>query len=80
MSLFYRPKTPLCLTMPYKDATLYIGRQIGVKRGINRKGPCRALFYRAVTAHQMEKLEPQPQVVVALGLVTVKREPSRPSV
>jgi hypothetical protein len=31
-------------------------------------------------ADQMEKLEPQPQVVVALGLVTVKREPSRPSV
>ena len=30
--------------------------------------------------NQMEKLEPQPQVVEALGLVTVKREPSRPSV
>ena len=28
---------------------------------------------------QIEKDAPQPQVVVALGLLTTKREPSRPS-
>jgi len=28
---------------------------------------------------QIEKEAPQPQVVVALGLFTTKREPSRPS-
>ena len=30
-------------------------------------------------AAQIEKDAPQPQVVVALGLLTTKREPSRPS-
>jgi hypothetical protein len=29
---------------------------------------------------QIEKEEPQPQVAVALGLSTMKREPSNPSV
>ena len=47
----------------------------------NKNSPrCREPFHQTDNADQMEKLEPQPQVVVALGLVTVKREPSRPSV
>jgi hypothetical protein len=33
-----------------------------------------------ISRNQMLNDEPQPQVLVAFGLVTTKREPSRPSV
>ncbi len=39
-----------------------------------------AYFLLKIHSNQIEKDDPQPHVVVALGLLTTKREPSSPSV
>jgi hypothetical protein len=39
-----------------------------------------AVFVSGIDRDQMLKEEPHPQVLLAFGLVTTKREPSRPSV
>ncbi len=62
----------------------YYKKALHVMFGEKNSGEIRedrpAGMMRAGRADQTEKLEPQPQVVVAFGFCTVKRLPCKPSV